>query len=52
MTNNLSNEGQFRADNLFKVFGPGNTPAGYGTPDIIYAMKAKPVSSLHPHSCG
>ena len=47
MTDNLSDQGVFRANNLYKVFGPGNTPAGYGTPDVIYAMKAKSVSSLH-----
>ena len=47
MTGNLSDMSIFRANNLYRVLGPGNTPVGYDTPDVIYAMKAKPVSSLH-----
>ncbi|BDA42955.1 hypothetical protein COCOBI_03-8480 [Coccomyxa sp. Obi] len=42
----LSTQGFIRATNLDKVFGRGNTaPGTYNTPDIIYAMKQKKVSS-------
>ena len=40
----LNPMGRFRAANLWRVFGTGETPAGaYSTPDVIYAMKAGDV---------
>ena len=46
--NQLSSMGRFRADNLWRVFGAGNTPPGaYSTPDVIYAMKAGDVRASH-----
>ncbi len=52
MTDDLSKMGEFRANNLDQVFGTGNTPAGYHTPDIIYAMMSKPVSSVNSFITG
>ena len=51
MTDDLSPAGYFRAANLDQVFGKGRTQPGYNTPDVIYAMKAKPVRLLIPPLC-
>ncbi|CAL5223527.1 g6059 [Coccomyxa viridis] len=43
-SDDLSQQGYFRAANLHQVFGKGSTPSGYNTPDVIYAMKSQPKS--------
>lgn len=50
-SDDLSPQGYYRAANLHRVFGRGNTQPGYNTPDVIYAMKSQPVRPLVPAPC-
>ena len=46
----LNDQGYFRADNLYKIFGHGAPPPGtYNTPDVIYAMKKGEVGLASCH---
>ena len=49
---NLSDQGYYRADNLNRVFGWGNTPPGaFNTPDVIYAQKKGKVGPAWSCQC-